>query len=547
MSDGKLPAASLLIPLVWFALVTLCGFTSDADENLSFSTGLYTDEGWRTHLARNLYLFGQPRIHELERGQWYWESPLCTALFYASYSAFGYGLAVSRAVSTIFTLLTGILIGSCAARMWGARFGVLGLLLFFLNYLTFGYARLAFIEPTMCFFIVLGLWLHVSIRRPFAGACLSGLSLGLALLAKPTALLALAGIALARLLDIRGSDNRRRSTLAWLAFTIAAAAPLATWLLATSGLGMSDCLMGDPGRAAPSLIPTDLRQLVINLLTLSATDVFNKNPLLPLLAGTYFILHGPPWGKNASPEQKAVSCGLLLTLLPFFAFTYRPPRFFLVVLPFLFLAAVGGVHALTAVPHRGGAACRPYRAFAWIVAAVTGYTLVSSLFHAAGGEMTRWSLVVLSGPSLLLAGVLLAWVRRALSHPDATRALLAPIPLLSISLAFFAPYYVGWLARKTDSVGEAGRLVRPHVHSGDVLVGQGATSVGFELDCRIVLVHVPEPHAYDWMELVRRTGATRLMLGEDVANEVLARDSGRLRPLVRFPLRHGRFVLFEVR
>lgn len=547
MSESRLPPAALLIPLAWLALVTLCGYTSDADENLSFSTGLYTDEGWRTHIARNLHFFGEPRIHDLEQGQWYWESPLCTALFRAAYAILGYGLAASRAVSTLLTLLTGVLIGSCAARIWCARSGVLALLLYFSHYLTFGYAKLAFLEPTMCFFIALGLWFHVSVRRPFAGASLSGLSLGLALLAKPTAVLAVAGITLARLLVGLRPGTRMRSMFVLLLFAAASAAPVAAWLLGARALGLSDPLMGDPGRAAPSLVPHDLRQLVINLLTLSATDVFNKNLLLPLLAGAFLVLQGPPWAKGLPPEQQPISCGLLLTLLPFFAFTYRPPRFFLVVLPFLFLAAVGGVHALTAAPGREGPSCRPYRGFAWVVSAVTGYTLLSSLFHAAGGEMTRWSLVVMSGSSLLLAGVFLAAVRRALSHPKATRALLAPIPLFLISLAFFSPYYVGWLVRKTDSVGEAGRLVHPYVHSSDVLVGQGATSVGFELDCRIVLVHVPEPHAYDWMDLVRRTGATRLMLGEDVANEVLARNSGRLQPLVRFPLRHGRFVLFEVR
>lgn len=547
MSEGRLPAASLLIPLAWLALVTLCGYTSDADENLSFSSGLYTDEGWRTHLARNLYLFGEPRIHEAEEGQWYWESPLCTALYYASYSAFGYGLAASRAVSTISSLLAGILIGCCVARMWGASFGVLSLILWFFNYLTFGYARLAFLEPTMCFFIVLGLWFHVSVRRPVGGALLSGFCFGLALLAKPTALMALAGIALARFIDVLRSNGRTRSMLALLSFVAAAAAPLAAWLLGTSALGMTDRMMGNPGQAAPSLIPHDSRQFLINLLTLSATDVFNKNLLLPLLAGAFLVLEGIPWAREAPPESRWVACCLLSTLLPFLAFTYRPPRFFLVVLPFLTLAAVGGVHALCSKSPRPASPGRLSRACDWIVAAAVAYTLISSVSHAVGFALSRWTLVVMAGSSLLLAGVLLAASRRTPLNPRAIRVLLAPSFLSCASLLFFAPYYFGWLARRTDFVEEAARIVRPHVQAGDVLVGQGATSVGFGLDCRIVLVYVPEPRSFDWMDLVRRTGANRLMLGEDVARDVLARAPDRLRLLARFSLRNGRFVLLEAR
>ena len=173
-------------------LVRIAWLDADPPPWLSWSTGIYTDEGFYTLDARHLALFGT-----LAPGDFHDRllSPLLSLLQQGVFVLFGAGLMQARLLSVLFGLLTVGVFWLGLRRAWGARAADFGALFLGLAPPFALYNRLALQETPTVFWLVLAftLWAYGA-RRPalyaVAGLCVAvGIVFkGLALLAVPAVL-----------------------------------------------------------------------------------------------------------------------------------------------------------------------------------------------------------------------------------------------------------------------------------------------------------------------------------------------------------------------
>lgn len=168
-------------------LVRLVALDADPSPWLSWSTGLYTDEGFYTLDARHETLFGTAapgNFHDRLL------SPLLSVLQQGVFSLFGVGLVQGRLLSVGFGLLTVGVLWLGMRRAFGERPADIGALFLGLAPPFVLYNRLALQETPTVFWLVLAftLWVY-GIRWP-ALYVLAGLSVASAVMFKGLALLA---------------------------------------------------------------------------------------------------------------------------------------------------------------------------------------------------------------------------------------------------------------------------------------------------------------------------------------------------------------------
>ncbi len=144
----------LLIFVLLFGL-RLVHITADPPIDLSWSGGLFFDEGALAHNARNKVLFG-----EWEMDDWndFYYSPILTYIKWGIFSLFGVGLTQVRLVPVVFSWLTlGMLY--LALRITLTRSAsILGVVLLGFNYIFLMYNRIGLTETPFVFFAVLTLY-----------------------------------------------------------------------------------------------------------------------------------------------------------------------------------------------------------------------------------------------------------------------------------------------------------------------------------------------------------------------------------------------------
>jgi len=173
--------------------VRLVALDSDPPPWLSWSTGLYTDEGFYTLDARHEALFGSPapgNFHDRLL------SPLLSLLQQAVFSAFGVGIIQARLLSVVFGLLTVGAFWLGLRRAYGIKTADIGALFLSLAPLFVLYNRTALQETPTVFWLVLAfaLWAYAESaagRRQAVFWVMAGASVGVAIVFKSLAALAI--------------------------------------------------------------------------------------------------------------------------------------------------------------------------------------------------------------------------------------------------------------------------------------------------------------------------------------------------------------------
>jgi 4-amino-4-deoxy-L-arabinose transferase-like glycosyltransferase len=164
-------------------LVRLVALDADPPAFLSWSTGIYTDEGYYTNDARSAVLF-----HHWAIGDFH--SAVLTPLLYlvqlAVFHIFGVGLIQVRAISVGFGLLTVLFFALGLRRLYGQPSALAGALFLGLFAPFVFYNRLALIETPEVFFITLAFFLTTLPKK----GVWAGIALGIGAIVKSTALLA---------------------------------------------------------------------------------------------------------------------------------------------------------------------------------------------------------------------------------------------------------------------------------------------------------------------------------------------------------------------
>ena len=186
---GKGKRQPLLLPQYWgrgglilaCLLVRLVALDADPPPWLSWSTGLYTDEGFYTLDARHEALFGAAAPGSFHDRLL---SPLLSILQQGVFSVFGAGIVQARALSVFFGLLTVLVFWLGLRRAYGERTADFGALLLGLAPPFALYNRLALQETPTVFWLTLAFlcWTYGARSKMFYA--LAGVSLAAALVFK---------------------------------------------------------------------------------------------------------------------------------------------------------------------------------------------------------------------------------------------------------------------------------------------------------------------------------------------------------------------------
>lgn len=214
-SVGELPTVSerekfliggiILLALVFQTLIAIANNVPDWDEAVYFD------------VSQNLARTGMP-IRSYDKGVIFFQHPPLSFMFFAVPFLFGFEhLVVIRFVSTVFSIALIILVFVIGRRVKGERVGLIAAFLVAINPLFLAYAHSTYMETILGFFITLSASLFLSAMDKERGLLyfLSGISLGLGLLTKYLAIIALVPCALS-LFSKYGCKLLRRSEVYWL-------------------------------------------------------------------------------------------------------------------------------------------------------------------------------------------------------------------------------------------------------------------------------------------------------------------------------------------
>jgi 4-amino-4-deoxy-L-arabinose transferase-like glycosyltransferase len=213
---------TLVVCAILGAALLLRVINLDADPSALISRDFITDEGWWAHNARNALFFGEWRIDEYNLGLN--SAYLFNLLLYLVFRMFGIGFTTLRMLSALGGWLTVVLLFLLVRREINTRAAVFASALLAFSNLHIVYSRTGFTESVMVFFLALTLWLWSLRRAHYFFALIAGVSSGLMVVTKITAIYLIPGFVLAvAAAAIRQSVSRREALLFLSGIGLAAA------------------------------------------------------------------------------------------------------------------------------------------------------------------------------------------------------------------------------------------------------------------------------------------------------------------------------------
>ena len=389
-------------------LVRLTALDADPPPWLSWSTGLYTDEGFYTLDARHEALFGTAAPGDFHDRLL---SPLLSVLHQGVFSLFGIGVVQARLLSVFFGLMTVGVFWLGLRRAWGEKTADFGALFLGLAPPFALYNRLALQETPTVFWLVLAftLWVYGA-RRPALYA-LVGLSVAVAMVFKGLALVA-AGALLAPPAPNNGGARKEGRKPAWAFPGSSPAPPLLGAGGAILGLALYAAVWYGPHHAELSRMATFYRVHQMQPhswhsagLNIRRAFVGGERGIFPYLLATLPVPCGlAGWREWRRKGWDAADRFLALWLAGGLGFclllSYAPSRYYVLFLPALAGLAARGISEMR----------RPIK-----IAAVAVFLLTSAAWYGA------------------------AWTGRTYSERDAGRELTRRLPPGSILIGEFAP------------------------------------------------------------------------------------------------------------
>lgn len=441
--------------------------TADPPESLDTSQGIFIDEGWKTYSARNLALFGSVQPREGLTLGWAFRSALPTKIWELSFQAFGVSRLAARLPNLLFSLGTLLLLFAVARRIAGdERAGLLAAALYALDFNATMFARLAFQETQVAFWLALALHLWIRSEERQALGIAAALAALAAAASKATAIPLIAAIWLASAFPIHKGWGRR-----FFGEALAIAAILLIFLvpLETLGLRLSEAGTA-PGEEGSRL--SSLHRVAL------AVDSGYPSKILPTFAaalvGALLILLR---GCRSHPGERVAAAWLAAGLAMFAVTDYRPCRYFPVIAPPLILLAASFLSWGPGALRAAWLAAGRLRKAAFLALLAPGAYLAAY----AGLKLCpppKGYIAAAAGLAIALSALLLLFLRRgrAASLQRGTLAL-----ILLGAVGFFAIQYGRWASRRTHLLAEAARAVREAVPADATLGGYQAIALAPDL------------------------------------------------------------------
>ena len=193
----SIAVGSLAALFTLFAFVRLIALDADPPPSLSWSAGIFSDEGIYSLDARSVLLTGHWASGNFHSAV---VAPLLHLIQIGVFEVFGLGLIQARLVSVVFSLATLALFYAALRRLYSDHMALMAVTLLGLSFPFVCYNRLALLETPTLFWLMLAffIWAHSGSRL------LVGVVLGIAVVFKPLALLIVPAFVLGVWPDRRG-------------------------------------------------------------------------------------------------------------------------------------------------------------------------------------------------------------------------------------------------------------------------------------------------------------------------------------------------------
>lgn len=512
-------AAALIALLVVPRVVALDADTWP-DLAASWDSGIWTDEGFYTHNARNAVLFGQAELDEFNNRNL---SPVLDAVQRAVFRRFGVGLVPARAISVVAGLLALGFFFDALRRIFGWRVGVTALLLLGGEVSFILYNRLALMETPAVLVLCAALWAFV-VGRPLGWLAAGVLAVG-SIAIKTSFLLFVPIPILAWLWRWADGDRGIARPLFW--YGSGAVGGAALYLL----------FWGLPHRAEiwrmnnyyrtrqvqPRSVPEAYRMGMRALFTARSEGLLQRletrTPVLTALTITGLL--AAPWARRARRRPLSARAQLrrdtlrvlwlwtALGLLFLAVARYAPTRYYLVAYPGMAGLAAATLWRLVPI-WRWARRRGRQRWWAFLLASLPAFLLCYHLLlpgmKALG--VARFEAISLALGALLATALTGGVVLRTPRLPR-PQALAAGVLILFLAVSYGQWSY--WYAtRGYETRALAGMLARI-VGPGELLAGDWAPNLCLENTVRTAPVL---PGLANWRDPVRTLGADYVMVGQ---------------------------------
>lgn len=384
--------ATLVVCAILGAALLLRVINLDADPSALISRDFITDEGWWAHNARNALFYSEWRIDEHNLGLY--SAYLYNLLLYFTFKLFGISFTTLRMLSALCGWLTVLLLFLLVRREISTRAALFaGALLGFCN-LHIVYSRTGFTESVMVFFLALTVWLWSLRRTHYFFALMAGVSSGLMVVTKITAIYFIPGFVLAVAAAAIRQSVSRREALSFLCGTGLVGVAYGILFIVPN---FGDWLRLNLQNGSGSEWSTRPSSLIDSIPRLLASPFYAQAPLVTALTVLSLCLlvvgasrNGLRKAIRAAGELEMTSAMLLIGYLFFLSITrYQPERRFI---PALFLMVVLSAGVL----EKGWASLEGFANADYQMSPV-GWFTVLFLLPAIGVLEVRWRVL---GPPL---------------------------------------------------------------------------------------------------------------------------------------------------
>lgn len=338
-----------LMLLMIMVVIGLCGLrlvhlTADPPAHLSWSGGLFFDEGAYTHNARNQILFGEWKADEWND---FYYSPILTLLKWGIFSIIGIGIAQERLVSILFCGLTLWMLYLALSVTLRRSVAILSVILLGINYIYVMYSRLGMFEIPLIFFMVLTMYFwqqglkhqpRFPVWRSHAFMFLAGVSCFTVYIFKALAIYFLPVPVVSFVIlwiTMKTADERKRLLKSAGMFLAGMAATVMLWYV-TFFAPNYEAIHGIGTFITSLSLPHSFRQFFQDILATPFFAMFLRTPIVLavsvvyLLVPLYLLLH-----RRFEVEPIDIFLGLWFFAHFFFflGYGYRPPRYYIPIIP----------------------------------------------------------------------------------------------------------------------------------------------------------------------------------------------------------------------
>lgn len=495
---------------------------ADPPPDLSWSFAPYTDESLNTYSARNFALYGRWKIDDFLPFVIY---PLVNMLVALIYKIFGIGFVQVKLLSLISGTLSILILALLLRAEKNPTSALLGAFLLATCYPLVMYSRLGLVETVEILFLLLtGVFWILGLNRPGlmtgAGFCVAAS----VLLVKLSAVFLVPVMLILVVSDSLKFPDRKRIKTALLYFSAGIIIATGCWLVLVYLPYRNEYLeyVLRHSSESPAGHPRTVFGYLFNTFTFGLRSRLILRMIWPALIG-YLTL---PWlGWSQSRLLRYTLLWFIFGLLMLGYMNYRPPRYEIILLPCLLVAAAVALSRIlesgTIVPQTRPTIPKTLLYGIWLSPGVLQLMLYISGFRnypQPGGEAGIIILSLIIGMAIAFAGhILLQFQKKGWTIKAGwLRAALVGL-ILILSLRLDLGQWSAWFSNRTYDLVTYSKAVDQLLPANAVVAGPWAPPIMIESRKQVIAVT-------DWANLdnlFSRFAVTHLILGEGETDRLL--------------------------